>query len=91
MTPAEKAFRELRDRWFKLHLTSKPHERVWEEEHETAYREAQNKAKRVLFDADTEAILQGEDRPVAPMCWSDIDRPARDREALLAAMSRAGI
>ena len=90
----DEAFRELRGRWFQLHLTSRPHERVWEEEHETAYREAQNKAMRVMFDADTDAILRGEDRPVAPLRWSDIDKAQRDREdreALLAAMSRAGI
>jgi hypothetical protein len=66
MTPAEKAFRQLREHWFVHHLQSQPHERVWESDADEALREQRNTAMKVKFDEDTEAILRGEDRFVSP-------------------------
>ena len=72
MSPAEKAFRQLREHWFNSELRSRPHEREWEDETQEELRERNNAAIKAKFDADTEAILRGEDRPINPRCGADL-------------------
>lgn len=60
---AQTAFRKLRERWFLYQLKYRGPEREWE----TA-------AMKAKFDAQTEAILRGEDFEIAPMCGRDLKR-----------------
>ena len=68
----EDSFRELRGRWFNAILASKAHERVWETAEEEEAREAVNTCLRAVYDTDTEAIIHGAIRPVAPRCGHDL-------------------
>jgi hypothetical protein len=72
MTPAEKAFRQLRADWFVQHLEEHPHEREWEDETHTDLRERRNVELRAKFDQQTDGILSGEEYPIAPRCANDL-------------------
>lgn len=61
------AFRELRTRWFNKQLRSYAHEREWEDEDKTEERERRNDANQALFNKQTEEILAGKPRCVAPL------------------------
>ena len=71
MTPGEKAFVQLREIWFNRQLKSRSHEREWEDEDASLRRELHNEEIKRVFDKDTRAILDGEDRPIAPYCAND--------------------
>jgi hypothetical protein len=71
MSPGEKAFVELREKWFNSHIKTCSHEREWEDEEASIRRKLYNEEMKRVFDKDTEAILNGEDRPVAPYCAND--------------------
>jgi hypothetical protein len=77
MTPAEKAFRELRETWFCVRLKSYSGEREWEDEERALIRENQNDESKKRYDNDTEAILRGEEAPVSPSCCADLYRGQR--------------
>ncbi len=68
----EDSFRELRGQWFNAILASKAHERVWESEEEEEAREALNSVLLAVYDRDTEAIIRGALRQVAPQCGHDL-------------------
>ena len=68
----EDSFRELRVRWFHAILEKKAHERVWETVEEEEAREAVNVSLRVVYEDDTEAIIRGVPRHVAPRCRHDM-------------------
>jgi len=70
----EEAFRKLREAWFNAHLKSNPHEREWEDETDVAMRNEDNAKIKLQFDEDTEAILRGEDRAIAPRCLADMEQ-----------------
>ena len=67
----EQAFKELREKWFNAHIKSHPHEREWEDEDASLRRELHNEEVKMAYDQDTVAILNGEDRPIAPYCCND--------------------
>lgn len=69
------AFRQLREAWFRTQLQLDAHEREWESEASESQRLAYNAEMKAIFDADTEAIIRGENRPIAPTCWHDLDTP----------------
>jgi hypothetical protein len=66
MDIAENAFRELRNFWFNKHLYSRPSEREWEDEDRDLQRKESNKYYKEIFDQDTEDIIIGKSRPIAP-------------------------
>ena len=68
-----KAFRKLRDEWFKNHLRSNAHEREWETEEHELIRESQNKELKVQFDQQTELTIAGKSMPIAPRCAYEMD------------------
>lgn len=70
----DEAFRELRERWFNQVIRSHAHERIWEEDAETQVREDHNRLMKAKFDKDTEAILSGEERAIAPRCLNDLGK-----------------
>jgi len=72
MSHLEKAFRQLREHWFNSHLKSYSHEREWEDESQSDYRDKINAALKAKYDEHTEAILRGEDRPLNPRCGADL-------------------
>lgn len=71
---AQTAFRKLRERWFLHKLQYRGPEREWETDSEQEMRDRQNAAMKAKFDAQTEAILRGEDFEIAPMCGRDLER-----------------
>lgn len=87
---SSKAFRDLREAWFNTNLASRAHEREWETEEDQVTREESNKAKRLEYDKDTEAILQGEGEGgmIAPRCWNDLGRRKKSDEAYSAGMDQ---
>lgn len=69
----EKAFRELRERWFYNHLCSYAHEREWEDEERSKRREENNKSTKKMFDLQTEDIIAGStELCIAPTCSNDL-------------------
>ncbi len=70
----EKSFRELRNKWFVYHLENHEPERDWEDEERTRYREEGNRRMRIKYDAQTEDIIRGIERPIAPTCQFDMDK-----------------
>ena len=70
----EEAFRGLREKWFIYHLESHAHERVDESEEDAKYREENNNRIKIKYDEQTEAIIKGDNKPLAPTCWFDMDR-----------------
>ena len=68
---AELAFRKLRDAWFYAEIASYPGEREWEDEDRELSRERGNNRAKGYYDAQTEEILKGIDRPIAPTCEAD--------------------
>lgn len=71
---AREAFYELREAWFNANLAFKAHERQWETEEAQEDREQNNRSMKNQYDGDTEAILNGEVRVIAPSCWNDLRR-----------------
>lgn len=69
---AETAFRTLRKTWFDTKLRSYPHEREWEDDTRASLREENNENMRKLYDKQTEQILAGENKPIAPRCHNDM-------------------
>lgn len=69
---AATAFRRLRAHWFRCHLRVDEPEREWESVSQAAARELSNAALKRLYDADTEAILAGKTRQIAPRCSKDL-------------------
>ena len=69
----EHAFRELRTAWFNRHLRSHAHEREWEDDEHKERRERNNQGLKFQYDTDTEAIINGVDRPIAPTCGADLN------------------
>lgn len=59
----EEAFRELRNKWFAYHLKSHPHARMDDGE----------KLLKIKYDEQTEAIIKGENKPLAPTCSYDME------------------
>ena len=62
----EDSFRELRGAWFDLHVADWGPGRQWESVEQKDVREADNASLRAKYDEDTEAIIRGELRPIAP-------------------------
>ena len=71
---AETAFRKLRIKWFDYNLFSYGPEREWEDEDRSEMRVLQNKECRIKFDQQTEEILGGINRCIAPTCEHDMWR-----------------
>ncbi len=69
----EEAFRELRAAWFNRVLRSEACEREWESESQEDLREQLNAAMRRAYDADTNAILRGENRAVTPYFMAEVN------------------
>ena len=65
--------RELRRAWFARHLASHPPEREWEDEARESLRASQNDALRAKYDDQTEALLEGQNVPLTPVCWNDME------------------
>lgn len=70
----EEAFRKLREEWFMRHLYSRDHERDSEDDDRAKYREEGNKELKAKYDEQTEAIIKGADKPIAPTCSYDMDK-----------------
>lgn len=68
----EDSFRELRKAWFNAKLRSFAHEREWESEEEEERRELDNARRKKVYDAQTEAIINGQSASVVPHCWNDL-------------------
>lgn len=66
------AFRELRTQWFNTQLRSHPPEREWENESETDARNQRNDENQAFFDRQTEEIIDGYARCVAPLSINDL-------------------
>lgn len=72
MLSVEEMFRQLREDWFNSQLRLNPHERDGETQMQEEFRERDNADLKVRYDEDTEAILRGENRPIAPQCEADL-------------------
>lgn len=68
----ETAFRELRERWFNRVLRQYEPEREWEDKEATVAREGNNVSLKRLYDEDTDALVSGNKRAIAPRCQHDI-------------------
>jgi len=68
----EDVFRELRKKWFDMEIREYPHERVWETEDDETWRVRRNREAWHEYCKDTEAIINGEERNVAPRCCNDM-------------------
>ena len=66
------AFRRLRAAWFAENLHQRSHERQWESDVDTERRKKWNAELRGQYDEQTNAIIRGEDFPVAPRCPNDL-------------------
>jgi len=82
MTPAD-AFRSLRKAWFDHHLRANAPEREWEDDDTERDRHHRNAELQTRYDEDTERILQGEERPIAPRCTADLTQPESSRAPTL--------
>jgi hypothetical protein len=70
----EDAFRGLREKWFIYHLQRHAQERVNESEEDEKYREEDNNKTKIKYDEQTESIIKGVNKPLAPTCEFDMDR-----------------
>jgi hypothetical protein len=70
---AVSAFKQLREEWFKRHLYSRVSEFSGYDDEEATTQKYNEDIKKE-FDEDTEAILRGEKRSIAPTCWNDLRR-----------------
>ena len=70
----EEAFRKLREKWFVYHLQRYAHERMDESEEDERTRKEDNKRMKIKYDEQTEAIIRGENKPLAPTCTFDMER-----------------
>jgi len=68
----EDSFRELRGVWFDLHVSNWGPGRQWETAEQDDKRKADNASLRAKYDEDTEAIIRGLPRPIAPRCGNDL-------------------
>lgn len=68
----EEAFRKLRDYWFDISLRAQPHEREMKDDSSERRRERYNSEMKEWFDADTDAILRGEDRHIRHSYLNDL-------------------
>lgn len=68
----QNAFIQLRDAWFYQKLYSQPSERDWEDSEAMQYREERNKEQKELFDKQTNDIINGMYKPIAPTCSYDM-------------------
>ncbi len=72
MTHAD-LFRQLRESWFNARLRSQAQERVWESEGCELLRDEKNKENKAVYDRQTEALLEGDERfMVNPSCAYDL-------------------
>ena len=71
---AAEAFRKLRREWFQREVAFQSAEREWETAELEAKREEANREIQAIYDAQTEGILQGEDYPIAPTYWEEMER-----------------
>ena len=74
MVKTKQLFREVRKAWFFKVLYQSPPEREWETEEAELNRLANNHDMQERFDVDTEALLSGEDRMIAPRCSNDLGK-----------------
>ncbi len=67
-------FRKLRESWFNAKLRSYGHERDWDDQDEERQelRNQQNRSSKAKYDEQTEAIIHGEKRCLAPTCDNDM-------------------
>jgi hypothetical protein len=56
------------------HLQSHTQERVNESEDDEKYREENNNRTKIKYDEQTESIIKGANKPLAPTCCFDMDR-----------------
>lgn len=72
MSPAEKAFRQLREYWFDKMLRQRlsPFESHDDEREQLV--DDYNFSMKAKYDQDTEAILEGQDRCINPCCFKEI-------------------
>jgi len=68
------SFRELRNAWFLSKLKSYCHERNHESDRSRELREEGNRLLKEVFDSDTELIIKGHNRCIAPKCNNDLQK-----------------
>lgn len=73
-THLEKAFRKLREQWFNRHLRSYAPEREDEDYERATAREEGNASLKSTYDEDTDAIIAGSKRAIAPTCGYDLEQ-----------------
>ena len=66
-------FRELRKFWFNYHLKSYAHEREWEDKHSQIKRQKENENLWQQYSQQTEDIINGLDRCIAPTSSYEMD------------------
>lgn len=69
---SEKLFRELRNEWFEANMYRYSPERIWEDDNEIEARQSSNEKLRKEFDKQTDELLRGEYRCIAPTCAYDM-------------------
>ena len=69
----ETAFRFLREQWFNKYLRQWPAEREWEDEEKHLLRVKYNDSLKQKYDRQTNDIIRGIDRVIAPRCANDLD------------------
>lgn len=68
------AFVKLREAWYYARLTRCAPEREWETEEQEADRVGHNLTMKLQYDKDTDAIMRGEHREIAPHCAAQLER-----------------
>ena len=68
------SFRKLRNAWFNSILRFHAHEREWESEEHEKVRETNNRKMKEKFDKQTELIINGSEKSIAPYCWNDLNK-----------------
>jgi len=66
------SFKELRECWYHSNLHLYAHERIWEDEEDEEIRERSNRTIKELFDKQTNDLINGIRRPIAPHCENDM-------------------
>ena len=80
MTTTADAFRQLRTAWFNKVLKSYTSEREWENNEDQLERLNRNLDLKTLYDQQTEQIIDGKQRCVAPKCANDVTVVAPEDE-----------
>lgn len=65
------AFRILRSEWFYHHIEFNINDREFDDKNEKRI-EADNAVMKYIFDLQTEDIIVGIDRNIAPLCFNEI-------------------